>query len=220
MSTPEAPGEAVRAVAWRRAGDWLAAGYRVDGTLLGELVALGLPDGAGIEAMRTAAERFGVPVESVVLVASSYAPDRAHRPLRPGFTAAEELDRAETLAEIVQEWADGGGTLQDALDRMTSALERLSAPPMTDAERAAVVAQIEGGRARPGAAGPGPAGAAGPRGAAAGRARHRDAGRMSEPRTLCSFCQRYVLSVIARWNRWFCDEDCARAWERERDRKR
>jgi hypothetical protein len=35
----------------------------------------------------------------------------------------------------------------------------------------------------------------------------------------CSFCQRNVRSVIARWNRWFCGEDCARAWDRDRDRR-
>lgn len=53
-------------------------------------------------------------------------------------------DRVETLAELVQEWADQGGPLQECMDRMGSALERLCAPPMTEDERAAVVSRIAG----------------------------------------------------------------------------
>jgi hypothetical protein len=36
-------------------------------------------------------------------------------------------------------------------------------------------------------------------------------------RTMCAWCQlnRPVQSVITRWNRWFCDQDCADAWERQ-----
>lgn len=34
--------------------------------------------------------------------------------------------------------------------------------------------------------------------------------------TLCAWCRRYVGRVVARWDRWFCDDLCAEAWNRQR----
>jgi hypothetical protein len=69
---------------------------------------------------------------------------RTWEEVRDRFGPLVLAGRVETLAELVQEWADQGGPLQESMDRLDSTLEQLLAPPMTEDERAAVVARIEG----------------------------------------------------------------------------
>jgi hypothetical protein len=50
-------------------------------------------------------------------------------------------DRVEALVELFREWADVGGPMQDAMDRLETLMHRLGAP-ITDDERAAIVARL------------------------------------------------------------------------------
>jgi|GEM_PF-6418356 len=145
-------GEAVRAVAWFRDGRWWAVGKREDRTYT-DTVDLGITTVGAARVTRKTAQVFGVPPSAVVLVAASFAPDQGDPAdagtasaygLRSEETAGEELDRVATLAEIAEEWVDLHEPMPDALDRLATMLPLLGAPPLTDDERAAVVARIEG----------------------------------------------------------------------------
>lgn len=38
--------------------------------------------------------------------------------------------------------------------------------------------------------------------------------------TMCTFHSGIAKLPIARWNHWFCGQDCADAWDKERKSKR
>lgn len=145
-------GEAVRAVAWYRDRKWWAAGRWPSGEY-GDPVELRCSQGTGAQATAEAAERFGVPLGAVVLVAASYAPDLGARAaevdtagaygLRSEATAGEELDRVAVLVEVFQQW-DDGGPMQYTLDAVEALLPQLGAPALTGAERDALVAGLAG----------------------------------------------------------------------------
>ena len=124
-----------RVVIWLRDGRWCAAPYADEGVKAGETVELDAPNVAvgPVTATHEAARRFKVPEGSVTIIAPEFAPGGSRE-------SVVGVVRVEALVELF-EWADMGGPMQDAMDRLEALMRKLGSP-ITDDEQAAIVARL------------------------------------------------------------------------------